>query len=162
MKTKTTEGIAKGTSLATFGGEVVELVWDLRWLIALAIILIIADFWYGISESRKREVSIRKSRAGRRTMNKFVDYICYLMVGGVLGMAIGEPLGVNHIAVAAVFMLLACIWEIDSIYGHICFLHGIEKKVSIKKLVLSLLKAKSKEVGEAVEQSMEDSKNEKD
>lgn len=160
MKAETVEGVAKGTSLSIFGAELIGLLWDLRWLCLLAACLLIADLWYGISESRKKGITVRRSSAGRRTMNKAVDYLCYLMVGGILGMAIGEPLGVNHIAVAAVSMLLACIWEIDSIYGHICYLRGVTNKLSIKRLILSILKVKNKEIGEAIEESMEEKSDE--
>lgn len=154
MEVETVENVAKGTAFSLFSAEMMTLFWDLRWLIALAVCLIIVDGWLGISESRMKKVEIRKSKAGRRTMNKIVDYICYLMLGGILGMAIGEPLGVNHIAIAAVSMLIACLFEIDSIAGHYCELHGIRNRFSVKKFIISLVKKKNKDVGEALEESI--------
>ena len=54
-------------------------------------------FMFGLSASRLQKIEIRKSRAGRRTLNKIVDYICYVLLGAVLGKAIGEPYGMNPI-----------------------------------------------------------------
>lgn len=149
--------IASATSRAIgiglMAGEIEQLIFDLRWLIALSFALIIADFWLGISESKQRGKEIRKSKAFRRTFNKLVDYICYLMVAGLLGKAIGEPLGVSAITTAAVTMLLACAWELDSIYGHICVLNGAEKDFSVRKFIIGLFKRKSKEIEDAVDEA---------
>ena len=35
------------------------------------------------------------SQAGRRTLNKCVDYLTYLLVGCVAGLAITEPMGIG-------------------------------------------------------------------
>lgn len=149
--------IASATSRAIgiglMAGEIEQLIFDLRWLIALSFALIIADFWLGISESKAKKKEIRKSKAFRRTFNKVVDYICYLMVAGLLGKAIGEPLGVGSITTAAVTMLLACAWELDSIYGHICVLNGAEKDFSVRKFIIGIFKRKSQEIHEAVDEA---------
>ena len=77
-------------------GECTQILYDLRWMIVLAIILILSDLWFGLSASRLHNIEIRKSRAGRRTLNKIVDYICYVLLGAVLGKAIGEPYGIDR------------------------------------------------------------------
>lgn len=135
--------------------EIEQLIFDLRWLIALSMALIFADFWLGISESRQNGKEIRKSKAFRRTFNKVVDYICYLMVAGLLGKAIGEPLGVSSITTAAVTMLLACAWELDSIYGHICVLNGMKKDFSIRKIIFGWFKRKA-DIAEIVDESKQE------
>lgn len=148
--------IASATSRAIgiglMAGEIEQLIFDLRWLIALSFALIIADFWLGISESKAKKKEIRKSKAFRRTFNKLVDYICYLMVAGLLGKAIGEPMGMNALRVAAVVMLLTCAWELDSIYGHICVLNGAQKDFSIRKIIFGWFKRKSERLSDAVEE----------
>ena len=92
-------------------------------------------------------------KALRRTFNKVVDYMCYLMIAGVLGMAIGEPMGLDHVKIAVVVMLLCCAWELDSVYGHICILNGAEKDFSVRKFIVSLLKRKHTEIDEATEEA---------
>ena len=109
-------------------GECTQILYDLRWMIILAIILILSDLWFGLSASRLQKIEIRKSRAGRRTLNKIVDYICYVLLGAVLGKAIGEPYGMNPIVVSITAMVICYCFEIDSIYGHICEIHGIKKR----------------------------------
>jgi hypothetical protein len=133
--------------------EIEALIYDLRWLIALSFALIIADFWLGISESKMVGKDIRRSKAWRRTLNKVVDYMCYLMVAGLLGKAIGEPMGMNALRVASVVMLLTCAWELDSIYGHICVLNGAEKDFSVRRFIVGLFKRKSQAIHEALDES---------
>ena len=93
----------KTTVWAVMSTEAVNVLFDLRWMLVLVVALIAADLWWGISESRKNGVEIRFSRAGRRTCNKFVDYMTYLIIGALIGMAIFEPLDMaTHTVTAAV------------------------------------------------------------
>lgn len=139
-------------------GECTQILYDLRWMIVLAIILILSDLWFGLSASRLQKIEIRKSRAGRRTLNKIVDYICYVLLGAVLGKAIGEPYGMNPIVVSITAMVICYCFEVDSIYGHICEIHGIKKRYSIWGILFKLLTLKFKDVGEAFK-DMSEQKN---
>lgn len=133
--------------------EIVGVVYDLRWMVALVVVLIIFDFWYGLSESLKNREHFRVSRAGRRTCNKFMDYIGYLILGAFFGLGIFEPLGIaTHVQTAAVALGFGCLWEIDSIVGHVCALHGVKNHFSVKRFIIALLKKKNEDVGEAVEE----------
>ena len=146
----------KAAVITTMGGEALTALYDLRWMLVLIVILILADFWFGVSESIKKHEHFRFSRAGRRTCNKAVDYLTYLLVGALLGLAIFEPLGwTNHTTTAAVGLGFGCIWEVDSIVGHVCALHGIKYKFSVKRFIIALIKRKDKDLGEAVEDAME-------
>ena len=147
---------SRAVGIGIMAAELETLVYDLRWLIALSFALIIADFWLGISESKLVGKEIRKSKAWRRTLNKVVDYMCYLMVAGLLGKAIGEPMGLDYLKVASIVMLLTCAWELDSIYGHICVLNGAEKDFSIRKFIVGLFKRKSEAISEAVDEAKEE------
>lgn len=141
----------------TLGGEMTGVLYNLRWMIILAVALILCDLWWGISASRYRGERIRLSRAGRRTFNKLVDYLTYLLLGALFGLAIFEPLGLaGHTATAALGMGLGCLFEVDSIVGHVCELHGVTKRFSLHRFVLSLLKARRRDIGEAVEDALED------
>lgn len=153
----TTQSLFKTSMIGLFG-ECTQIIYDLRWMILLAIILILSDLWFGLSASRVQNIVIRKSRAGRRTLNKLVDYICYILLGAVLGKAIGEPYGMNPIVVSITVMVICYCFEIDSIYGHICEIHGIKKRYSIWRILFKLLTLKFKDVGEAFK-DMSEQKN---
>lgn len=154
----TTQSLFK-TSMIGLLGECTQILYDLRWMILLAVILILSDLWFGISASRVHGIAIRKSRAGRRTLNKLVDYICYILLGVVIGKAIGEPYGVDSMVVSITVMILCYCFEIDSIYGHICEIHGIKKQYSIWKIIFKLFTFKFSELGEAFRDMAEQKNN---
>lgn len=154
----TTQSLFK-TSMIGLLGECTQILYDLRWMILLAVILILSDLWFGISASRVQGIAIRKSRAGRRTLNKLVDYICYILLGAVIGKAIGEPYGVDPMVVSITVMILCYCFEVDSIYGHICEIHGIKKQYSIWKIIFKLFTFKFSELGEAFRDMAEQKNN---
>lgn len=145
--------------IGTLWEEALQALFDLRWMLVLIVVLILGDFWFGVSESLQKNEKFRFSRAGRRTCNKTVDYIAYLMLGTILGLAIFEPLGIaTHTTTAAVGLGFGMLWEIDSIVGHICALHGINNKVSVKKFLIALMKKKYPDAGDALEKTIEEDK----
>lgn len=154
-----------------FANEGLQCVHDLRWMIVLSIVLIFADFWWGWNESamkykrattdeEREKYRFHKSKAIRRSANKFVDYITYLLVGGVLGLAILEPLGIcNHIVSAAVGLGLGCAADLISIIGHYCAVKHINIDLDtvwqfVKKLIVNLVKQKSEDIGEALDETL--------
>lgn len=153
MVNNMTASAGRAVVVGTMGGEALTALFDLRWMLVLIVVLIVADFWFGVSESIKRHEHFRFSRAGRRTCNKAVDYMTYLILGSVLGLAIFEPLGwATHVTTAAIGLGFGCIWEVDSIVGHVCGLHGIENRFSVKRFIVALIKKKDRDMGEAVEE----------
>lgn len=156
----------------TIGTELMNVVYDLRYMVICSLVLILADLWWGYSESharyerakdanndvQKEKYKWHKSRAGRRTANKIVDYLTYLVVGAMIGLAITEPMEIcSHVWTAAIGLGIGCACEIASIIGHIAYVKmGVELslvdgwKVFIRFLG-RIIKVKSNEIGEAVE-----------
>ena len=63
----------------SFIGEIKGVVFELRWMLAFIVVMIVADFVLGIIDSVvKRGEDFRFSRAGRRTECKFIEYNSYL------------------------------------------------------------------------------------
>lgn len=147
------------TGIIGFTSECYAIIFDLRWMILLAFVLILSDFWFGISVSRMKGIEIRKSKAGRRTLNKVIDYLCYVLLGAVIGKAIGDPYGFNPITVSITIMILCYCFEIDSIYNHICELHRVKKRYSIWTILWKSITFKFKDVGEAFQDMRNQSKD---
>lgn len=151
-------GISGENLITQFVREYGQVLFELRWMIILGVLLVISDFWFGISESRVKKKRIRRSSAWRRTLNKIVDYFCYITLGSILGMALGEYYGFNSILISVSIILLCYAFEIDSIYGHICAIHGIKKHYSIWKLIGLIFSFKFKHFKESLGDMNEQSK----
>lgn len=138
----------------TFMGEIREIIFELRWMLALIVVMICADFVLGIIDSvSRRGEDFRFSRAGRRTMCKFIEYNSYLVVGFTLGIAILQPQSICSYTTSSMCGLgLAIIFEFDSIMEHICVIHNINNKVSIKRILVGLIKKRYKIAGEIIEE----------
>lgn len=135
-------------SMGVFIGEISTLLWNVRWLMLLAGVLIIVDLWLGVHKSISNNVDIRASRALRRTMMKIADYLCVVILGAVVGKALGEPLGCSAIVIAVVLMSIACLCELDSIISNWGEIKGV--KINFFKIVLALVGYKRKELGKAL------------
>ena len=154
-------------TLGVFGGEIIAVITDLRWMIIFCVVLIFADFWWGWRESamRKRDAITRQEKekhkfrfslAGRRTLNKAVDYMSYLLIGVLAGLAITEPMGIaSHTTTAAIGIGFGCMFEISSIIGHVCYVKGWNIKINWKKLIVAILKFKWKELANVFENGID-------
>lgn len=142
----------------SFISEIKGVVFELRWMLVFIVVMIVADFVLGIIDSVvKRGEDFRFSRAGRRTMCKFIEYNSYLVLGFMLGLAILQPAGICSYTVSAMCGLgLAFVFEFDSIMDHICVIHGIKNRVSIKRLLVGYLKKKYNAAGEIIEEVTKD------
>ena len=147
----TSSNTAVKTTIIGFLAEWQGLLYSMRWMIFLALVLILGDLWFGVSASKYRGEVVRRSRAGRRTFNKVIDYLCYIFIGVTIGKAIAEPYGVDPIITAITAMVLCYGFEIDSIYGHILELHNIKVKYSIWKLLAFILTLRFKQFASAIE-----------
>ena len=170
----------QGLAIAIFGGDMITVAFELRYMIIFSAMLILCDLWWGHSDSMKRYCEAKdsgdavgmdkykwhKSRALRRTANKLVDYLTYLILGAFVGLAITEPMGgCSHIITAAIGLSVGCLAEVASIVGHYCYVKwGIEIKVVdvwrwLLRFVVNIFKVKSN-IGNALEETINDSKKE--
>ena len=162
----------KAVMWGSIGSELIAVVYDLRYMVICSIALILADLWWGYSESQMRKEMAKdmgnatleekfkwhKSRALRRTANKTVDYLTYLVVGALIGLAITEPMDIcSHVWSAAIGLGIGCACEVASIIGHVAFVKlGVEISMidgwkAFIRFFGKLIKVKSQEIGEAVE-----------
>lgn len=151
--------------------ELIGVICDMRWMLLLVLILVVADFHFGRAENNKRlwdnkkkgntlmaqQYQWRTSRAIRRTVNKLIDYLIWIVVGMAVGMAVLAPLGVQHElgGVAATSIIVFC--ECKSLFGHFFFLHGIilqEKtlKCFIRAVIVAIVKKRNPDLGDAVQE----------
>ncbi len=141
-----------------FYTELLNALFSLRWAILFILLLIITDFWSGLASSVKvKKEKFRWSRAMRRTCCKFLEYICYIILALVLAKSILIPLGYcTEEQGAAIGACIALFVEANSIYGHVCALHGIMRPPSLKRIFVNWLKRKDAALGQAIEESQED------
>ncbi len=111
---------------------------QMLWFLILAVILIIGDLRFGIAASKKRGENIRPSRAVRRSLNKLVDYICWLSIATVVGVNFGSVFGLPLLSV--IIMAVVCIIEMSSIIDNYLEYKGIKKKVNVIKLIARIFK----------------------
>ena len=142
----------------SFVGEIRSVVFELRWMLVFIVAMIIADFVLGIIDSVvKRGEDFRFSRAGRRTMCKFIEYNSYLVLGFGFDVAILQPVGICSYTTSSMCGLgIAIVFEFDSIMEHVCEIHGIKNKVSIKRLLVGYIKKKYTTAGEIIEKVTKD------
>ena len=103
---------AMSVALADFIGYLEPI----KWLVVCGIILVICDLRFGVMASKTRGEKIRKSRAVRRTINKLVDYTCWILLAVGIEFAFGISL---HIPLIPVFIMLVIYGvELNSIFEN--------------------------------------------
>lgn len=166
--------VTKTMWLTLLLGELQELIWDARWLMLAIVLCIAADFRYGWGECNKRYVIAkaegnktltdkyrwRGSRAWRRTVNKFFDYLMWVVVGLVVGKALLSELGIDYIYGGIAMTGVAVCCEAASFFGHFFYLHGVEVKQRtvmgfFKALAVAIAKRKSPDIGDALGEAFE-------
>lgn len=130
--------------MAVFLSEFFVFLTPLKWLAMCGVILIIADLRFGIMKSKKRGEEIRTSRAIRRSINKLIDYTCWVLLACALEHTFGIPFHIPLLP--TITMLIVYGAEINSIFGNYFEYRGINLKVDIfgfiKKKVEGLFEIK--------------------
>lgn len=122
------------------------------WLI-VAIVLIIADLNFGIKAARKRGDVIRRSKAIRRSINKLVDYICWIAIAWVLGVSFSSPFNIPLLPLIVIAFVYGI--ELQSIIDNYLEYKGVKKRFSLLKLITSWIK--KPEIADAFENGKHES-----
>lgn len=101
------------------------------WLL-FAIILIIADCRFGCAAARKRGEKIRSSRKWRRSINKFIDYLCWITVAYLCSHSVGEAVGTPVVSICV--MLIVYGIELTSCINNYLEAREVAKKIDFFKL----------------------------
>ncbi len=120
-----------GGVTATALSSLFDFVEPLRWLLMLGAVLIVADLRFGLRAARVRGDKIRPSRAVRRTINKAVDYICWLLLAGSIGATYGESIGVTILPLLVMLVIYGV--EINSCFANYFEAKGKHLRVDIFK-----------------------------
>lgn len=131
---------------------------QMLWFLILAIILILGDLRFGIAAAKKRGERIRPSRAVRRSINKLVDYICWLSIATVVGINFGTVFDIPLLSV--IIMAVVCIIELSSIIDNYLEYKGIKKKVNFIKLIAHIFRRP--EVEDVLESTEKTEQNQED
>lgn len=130
FKTMNERNITAGITATALSGFT-DFIEPLRWFLLLGLVLIIADLRFGIEAARYRKEVIRASRAVRRTVNKMIDYLCWIFVAGAMGEAFGTPFSIAFLP--ATVMLVVYGIEINSCYTNYFEARGKKMKINVFK-----------------------------
>lgn len=106
-----------------------EFYKELMPLLFLAVVLTLVDLRFGVQAARKRGENIRLSRAARRTVNKLVDYICWVTLSGLFGDSFGVMFGIPILSTIMLIVIYGI--EVNSCYQNYFEYRGINKKFNI-------------------------------
>ncbi len=118
-------------SLASYLAWATDFIYPMRWFLIAAFALTLADLKFGIDASRHRGEPIRKSRAVRRTFNKIIDYLCWILVATSFGEAFGTPFGIPILPALVLLVVYGC--EINSCFNNYFESHGSRFRIDIFK-----------------------------
>lgn len=100
-------------------------------MLLLAIILILADLFFGIKAARKRKEKVRKSGAWRRTINKACSYLLWILIAYSFGEVFGKPFGMVSLPTLMILVIYGI--EVESIYSNYFEWKGIKAKINLLK-----------------------------
>ncbi len=122
--------VINGT-LASYLAWAADFVSPIRWFLLAALALVLADLKFGIDAARHRGEVIRKSRAMRRSINKVIDYLCWILVATSFGQAFGTPFGIPVLPAVVLLVVYGC--EINSCFNNYFEAHGSRMRINIFK-----------------------------
>lgn len=107
----------------------------------IALLLIIADLFFGVKAAKKRGDDVRRSRALRRTIDKGCSYILWILIayslGEVFGKYIDAILGQSLGSISLPFFTVLIIYfiEIESVFKNYFEWRGVKAKINLLKFL---------------------------
>lgn len=95
--------------------------------------LVLADLRLGIRAARRRGETIRRSRACRRTLSKYIDYCCMVTTCKMFDDFIVSQYSIPLVYIT--FCLIMAWVELDSIFSNFGELRGINVLKVIKQFI---------------------------
>lgn len=129
--------------LAAFFAIIAEFYAHLAPWLLLGVVLCLCDLRFGIKAARKRGEEIRTSRMWRRTINKMIDYLCWVTIAEVCSRTFAPTLGVPVVSVAVLFVVYGI--ELSSCINNYFEYKGVNKRFNFWRLI------KRPEIEEALE-----------
>lgn len=123
--------IISGTA-TTLVAPLVDFYTPLLPFFMLAIVIVICDCRFGVEAAIKRKEEIRQSRKWRRSINKLMDYICWVTLAGLFGGVFGTILGIPVLSVLILLLIYGI--EVMSCFNNYFEARGIKKRINIFKL----------------------------
>ena len=103
-----------------------DLYSPLRWFMVLAFVLVLFDWRWGIKAAKKRGEKVRTSSAGRRAINKMVDYFCWITIAGIINNMFEIQLEIMNIPIVQLgLLILIYSLELGSCYSNYFESRGI-------------------------------------
>lgn len=121
-----------GGFMAVTLSPILEQFHSMRYFFLLLPILLAVDLLFGIRAARVRNEKIKRSRAVKRTINKFVDYVCWLLLAGALGLVFGEPFHVPILPIIVMAVVISV--ELESCVVNYFEYKGKKIKFNWRKL----------------------------
>lgn len=139
-----------------FLSEITQMAIDSRWILIAIVMCCIVDFRLGCQESRMHHTEAEKcgnkmmsefyrfhrSRAWRRSIDKFFNYLFWMVMAMAIGAGFLPKLGIDYIWGAWAGGIVACGCELSSAGGHFLYIHGITvEKKNLKGYIVAFLRA---------------------
>jgi membrane protein required for beta-lactamase induction len=121
-----------GAATSVLFSGMIDFIAPLKWFALLGFVLIIADLRFGVRAAKVRGEKIRISRAGRRTINKLVDYMCWVFLAAAINKAIVPHFDMPLLP--AFVLLVVYGFEINSCYSNYFEARGKKFKIDIFKI----------------------------
>lgn len=119
--------------MASIGATIAGFYAHLAPWLLLGMVLVLTDLRYGILAAKTRGETIRTSRAMRRTINKMVDYLCWVTVVEVCSRTFGVTIGVPVVSLAVLFIIYGI--ELSSCVNNYLEYKGTKKRFNFFKLI---------------------------
>lgn len=120
-------------AMAALGMVLSEFYSHLAPWLMLGMVLVLVDLRFGILAAKKRKEEIRPSRAWRRTVNKMVDYLCWVTLAEVCSRTFGITIGMPVVSMAMLFVIYGI--ELNSCVNNYLEYKGIKKTWNFFRLV---------------------------